>query len=47
MLYPDAKFRLVADQLRPGKGQEAQLVVGVRGVGNQLAQEDFAMAVES
>ena len=45
-LDPDAQLPLLAQQRRVGQGQEAQLVVGVGGVGDQLAEEDLAVAVQ-
>ncbi len=43
---PDGEFRLIGQQLRGTEGQEAQPVVGIGGIGNQLAQEDLPVAVE-
>ena len=45
-LDPDAQRLLVAREVRVGQRQEPQLVVGVGGVGDQLPQEDLAVAVE-
>ena len=45
-LDPHAQVLFIAQQRRIGQRQETQLVVGVGGVGNQLAEEDLAVAVE-
>ena len=42
----DPELGIAGGQLRPGERQIAQPVAGVRGVGDQLAQEDRALAVE-
>ena len=43
---PDRQLAVRAEQLRLRQCQEAQLVVGVRGVGDQFAQEDLPVAVQ-
>ncbi len=42
----DRQFAVVFEQRAVVQRLEAQLVAGVRGVGDQLAQKDFAVAVE-
>ncbi len=37
---------IAAQQFRPGQGLEAQLLAGIGGVGDQLAQEDFLVRVQ-
>ena len=45
-LDPDGEVGVAGQQFRLAQRLEAQLVVGVGGVGDQLAQEDFAVAVQ-
>ena len=45
-LDPDREFGVAGHQLRLAERCEAQLVVGIGGVGNQLTQEDFPVAVQ-
>ena len=42
----DFEVRIISQQVVLGDGGIAQLVAGVRGVGNQLAQEDIFIFVE-
>ena len=42
----DAELGLVGDELGAGEREIAQAVAGVRGVGDELAQEDLLLAVE-
>jgi hypothetical protein len=42
----DRKLRVALEQRRVRQRLEAQLVAGVRGIGDQLAQEDLLVAVE-
>ncbi|MNM55307.1 hypothetical protein D3C81_664430 [compost metagenome] len=42
----DLQFRVTFEQLGLGQGLEAQLVGGIGGVGDQLAQEDFLVRVQ-
>jgi hypothetical protein len=44
--YPDLALVLVLDQRLVGQRLEAQPVDGIRGIGDQFAQEDLALAVE-
>jgi hypothetical protein len=43
---PDVEIGIVGEQLRRGQGLEAQLVVCVGSVRDQLTQEDFPVAVK-
>ncbi|MCY1181760.1 hypothetical protein D9M73_222840 [compost metagenome] len=42
----DLQLGTAFQQLRLGQGFETQLVGGVRGVGNQFAEEDFLVRIE-
>ena len=46
VVHPDLELGLAGHQVRLGERQETQLVVGVRGVRDEFAQEDLAVAVE-
>jgi hypothetical protein len=44
--HPDLEIRRVLEEGRVVQGLEAQLVAGIAGVGDQLAQEDFLVGVQ-
>ena len=46
VVHPDLEVRLARHQVGLREREETQLVVGVRGVRDELAQEDLAVAVE-
>ena len=43
---PDPELRVILEVLRMRDGLEAQLVGGIRGIGDQLPEKDLAVAVE-
>ena len=43
---PNAQFRLTAQQIRLRERHEPQFIVGIRGIGDQLTQEDLPVAVQ-
>jgi len=46
-MQADTQLAVIFKQTGIGQGLEAQLVGGVRGVGDELPQEDFLMGVEA
>ena len=45
-VHPYGELCVLAEQLRLGNCLKAQAIVGIRGIGDQLAQEDLPMAVQ-